>query len=71
MAFIALLSARDGAREGTGAAAGGALIEFGGQPLVEFQARVAIVAGADHILIQTDLASPDLAHMVDRLTAER
>lgn len=71
MAFIALLSARDGAREGTGAAAGGALIEFGGQPLVEFQARVAIAAGVDHVLIQTELASPDLSQMVDRLTGER
>ncbi|HZV17323.1 MAG TPA: hypothetical protein VFF84_01365 [Sphingobium sp.] len=71
MAFIALLSARDSAREGTGAAADGALIEFGGQPLVEFQARIAIAAGADHILIQTDAVTTDLAQLVDRLTGER
>lgn len=71
MAFIALLSARDSAREGTGAAADGALIEFGGQPLVEFQARIAIAAGADHILIQTDSVTTDLAQLVDRLTGER
>jgi len=71
MAFIALLSARDEVREGTGAAADGALIEFGGQPLVEFQARIAIAAGADHILIQTDSVTADLVGLVDRLTAER
>jgi len=67
MAFIALLSARDG----PGAKAGGAPIEFGGQPLVEFQARMAIAAGVEHILIQTDPAAPDLSHLVERLTAER
>lgn len=71
MAFIALLSAREGAREGTGAAVDGALIEFGGQPLVEFQARLAIAAGADHILIQADSVTTDLSRLVDRLTAER
>lgn len=67
MAFIALLSARDG----PGAAAGGAPIEFGGQPLVEFQARMAIAAGAEHILIQSESASPALVQLVDRLAAER
>jgi len=71
MAFIALLSAREGAREGTGAAADGALIEFGGQPLVEFQARIAIAAGADHILIHADSMTAELTRLVDRLTAER
>ncbi len=67
MAFIALLSAR----EGPGAAAGGMPIEFGGQPLVEFQARMAIAAGAEHILIQSEPGSPELSQLVDRLTAER
>ncbi|OJY67101.1 MAG: hypothetical protein BGP16_18045 [Sphingobium sp. 66-54] len=71
MAFIALLSARERVREGTGAAADGALIEFGGQPLVEFQARLAIAAGVDHILIQADGVTADLSRLIDRLTAER
>lgn len=67
MAFIALLSARDG----PGAGAEGAPIQFGGQPLVEFQARMAIAAGARHILIQSDSASAELVQLVDRLAAER
>src|SRR5690606_5106438 len=38
---------------------------------VEFQARLAIAAGAEHILIQTDGVTADLSRLVDRLTAER
>jgi hypothetical protein len=71
MALIALLSARDNARERTAVGHAGSLIEFGGQPLIEFQARMAINAGAEHVFIQVDSTSPDLSQLVDRLTADR
>ncbi len=71
MALIALLSALDNARTRTAAGLAGPLIEFGGQPLVEFQARMAIGAGAEHVLIQVDSSAPDLSQLVDRLTADR
>lgn len=71
MTLIALLSARENARARTAAGAAGPLIEFGGRPLVEFQARMAIAAGAEHVLIQVDSISPDLARLVDHLTADR
>lgn len=71
MALIALLSAHDGARNRTTAGAGAPLIDFGGQPLVEYQARQALSAGADKVLIMVDLPAPDLAQLVDRLSAEQ
>ena len=69
MTLIALLSARDGARERLADGRTGPLIGLGGQPLVEFQARAAINAGADRILILTDIATPDLGQLIDRLGA--
>lgn len=60
MALVALLSARDGA-----------LIDFGGQPLAEYQARLAINAGAERLLVHVDVATHELAQLVDRLSAER
>src|SRR6478735_6825436 len=71
MALIALLSARDGARGRPVAGVAAPLIDFGGQPLVEYQARQALAAGADKVLIMIDLPAPDLAQLVDRLSAEQ
>lgn len=71
MALVALLSARDSARDRAVPGQAGALIDFGGQPLVEYQVRLALNAGAERILIHVDSASPDLAQLVDRIVAER
>jgi len=69
MGLIALLGAREGAREHTADGRPGPLMGFGGQPLVEFQARAAIRAGAERILILADAATADLGQLVDRLVA--
>lgn len=69
MALVALLSARDGARDRAAPDRAAALIDFGGQPLVEYQARLAVNAGAERILIHVEAAAPDLAQLVDRLAA--
>jgi len=69
MALIALLSAHETARERLADGRAGPLIGLGGQPLVEFQARAAISAGAERILILTEAATPDLGQLVDRLGA--
>jgi len=69
MALIALLSAREGARERLADGRTGPLIGFGGQSLVEYQARAAISAGAERILILTEAATPDLGQLIDRLGA--
>jgi hypothetical protein len=69
MALVALLSARDGARDRAAPDRAAALIDFGGQPLVEYQARLAINAGAERIFIHVEAAAPDLAQLVDRLVA--
>ncbi|MBT2185828.1 hypothetical protein [Sphingobium nicotianae] len=71
MALIALLSARDGARNRTAGGLAAPLIDFGGQPLLEYQARQALAAGADKIVILVDAPAPDLAQLVDRLSAEQ
>jgi len=66
MALVALLSARESAR----VRPGGPLIDFGGQPLVEFQARLALEAGADGLLILADAPATDLGQLIDRLATE-
>lgn len=71
MALIALLGARESATDRPVPAHAGALIDFGGQPLVEYQARLALQAGAERILILIDRTAPALVHIVDRLTFER
>jgi hypothetical protein len=71
MALVALLSARDGARDRLSPGAAGRLIDFGGQPLVEYQARLARACGVERVLIQVDAATPDLACLVDRVAADR
>lgn len=70
MALVALLSARDGARDPLSPGAGGRLIDFGGQPLVEYQARLARACGVERVLIQVDAATPDLARLVDRVAGD-
>lgn len=71
MALIALLSARDAARWRSSPLADGSLIDFGGQPLVEYQARLTLETGVDRVIIQVDSPAPDLMRIVDRLVAER
>jgi len=70
MALVALLSARDGALDRAAPGRTGALIDFGGQPLLEYQARLAINAGAERVLIHVDSATADLGQLLDRLAAE-
>jgi hypothetical protein len=70
MAFIALLSARDCARAWTAPHLAPQLIDFGGQPLVEYQARLALAQGADRVLILADSPTSDLTRLVDEVAEE-
>ncbi len=47
-----------------------ASLHFAGQTLVEYQARQAIRAGADRILIMVSVITPALSQAVDRLSAD-
>lgn len=66
MALIALLAARAATASGPA----GAPVDFGGQPLVEYQARLAIAAGAARILIHVDAVTPALSRIVDRIARD-
>ena len=69
MRLITLLSVKELDREGpvTGLAPD---LRFGGQSLVEYQARQALAAGADELIIYADAASADLMQATDRLSRE-
>jgi hypothetical protein len=67
MVLVALLSARIDGRTGDRPAA---TVDFGSQSLIEYQARLAIEAGAERVLVQIDSPTPELARTVDRLLAE-
>lgn len=71
MALVALLSARDGARDHADGDRSGSLIEFGGQPLVGYQARLAVAAGAERVLIHVDEVTPELSRLVDQIGGPR
>ncbi|HUD90007.1 hypothetical protein [Sphingobium sp.] len=47
-----------------------ASLHFAGQTLVEYQARQAVRAGADRILIMVSVITPALSQAVDRLSAD-
>jgi hypothetical protein len=68
MSFAAILSASK-----LSADAGGVLranLHFGGQTLVEYQARQASRAGASAILILVSAVTPQLSQAIDRLSAD-
>jgi hypothetical protein len=65
MALVALLSARESAR----VRPAGPLIDFGGQSLLEYQARLALEAGAQNVLILADSPALDLTRIVERVSA--
>lgn len=68
MTFAAILSAS----RASGDSAGGlrACLYFAGQTLVEYQARQAVRAGADRIMILVGTITPVLSQAVDRLSAD-
>jgi|GEM_PF-403998 len=72
MVLIALLSARAAVRDGSPAGLPPALLDFGGQPLIEYQARLALAAGARKLLIQADAlhadaSLPELTRLADNV----
>ncbi|WP_298395889.1 hypothetical protein [Sphingobium sp.] len=68
MSFAAILSAsRPSADSPSGLRAS---LHFAGQTLVEYQARQAVQAGADRILILVSVITPALSQAVDRLSAD-
>lgn len=74
MVLVALLSARAGWGDGPSAEPPAALLDFGGQSLIEYQARLALGAGAEKLLIHADAGRADilpaLARMADHVGRE-
>jgi hypothetical protein len=68
MSLAAILSASRTVAESPGAMR--ASLHFAGQTLIEYQARQAVQAGADRILILVGTITPQLSQAVDRLSAE-
>lgn len=68
MGFAAILSASRPASDSP--ASSRASLFFAGQTLVEYQARQAVRAGADRILIMVSVITPALSQAVDRLSAD-
>ncbi|MCW2338542.1 hypothetical protein M2337_002775 [Sphingobium sp. B2D3A] len=75
MVLVALLSARNAARDGLQSPVSSALLDFGGQSLIEYQARLALGAGAEKLIIHADAAAaeadlPGLTRMADHIARE-
>ena len=68
MTFVAILSASR--TSGDSPAGLRATLHFAGQTLVEYQARQAARAGADHIFILVNVITPAISQAVDRLSAD-
>ena len=68
MSFAAILSASRAVSDSSGTVR--ASLHFAGQTLVEYQARQAVQAGADRILILVGTITPQLSQAVDRLSAD-
>jgi hypothetical protein len=68
MTFAAILSASRVGQDTTGSLRAG--LHFAGQTLVEYQARQAVRAGADRIMIVVSTITPALSQAVDRLSAD-
>ncbi len=68
MTFAAILSASRAS--GDSPAALRATLHFAGQTLVEYQARQAVRAGADRIMILVSIITPAISQAVDRLSAD-
>ncbi|WP_340264401.1 hypothetical protein [Sphingobium mellinum] len=69
MTFAAILSASRAASQDS-AGSLRASLHFAGQTLVEYQARQAVRAGADRIMILVSVITPALSQAVDRLSAD-
>ncbi|MCP1471444.1 hypothetical protein J3E64_003151 [Sphingobium sp. OAS761] len=68
MGFSVILSASRATGDSSGGLRAG--LHFAGQTLVEYQARQAVRAGADHVLIAVGVITPVLSQAVDRLGAD-
>ncbi|MDI1295523.1 MAG: hypothetical protein PSY12_06495 [bacterium] len=68
MTFAAILSASRATDDSSVALR--ASLHFAGQTLVEYQARQAVAAGADRIMILVSVITPILSQAVDRLSAD-
>jgi hypothetical protein len=68
MGFAAILSASRASAESPAALR--ATLHFAGQTLVEYQARQAVQAGADRIMILVSVITPAISQAVDRLSAD-
>jgi len=68
MTFAAILSASRTGGDSAGSLRGS--LHFAGQTLVEYQARQAVRAGADRVMILVSVITPALSQAVDRLSAD-
>ena len=68
MTFAAILSASRAGGDSAGSLR--ASLHFAGQTLVEYQARQAVRAGADRVMILVSVITPALSQAVDRLSAD-
>ncbi|WP_327753511.1 hypothetical protein VVT58_07685 [Sphingobium sp. SJ10-10] len=68
MTFAAILSASRAGGDSAGSLRGS--LHFAGQTLVEYQARQAVRAGADRVMILVSVITPALSQAVDRLSAD-
>ncbi|AEG48974.1 hypothetical protein Sphch_1285 [Sphingobium chlorophenolicum L-1] len=68
MTFAAILSANRASGDSAGSLR--ASLHFAGQTLVEYQARQAVRAGADRVMILVGTITPALSQAVDRLSAD-
>ena len=68
MTFAAILSASRAGGDSAGSLRAG--LHFAGQTLVEYQARQAVRAGADRVMILVSVITPALSQAVDRLSAD-
>lgn len=68
MTFAAILSASRTSSDSAGSLRGS--LHFAGQTLVEYQARQAVRAGADRVMILVSVITPALSQAVDRLSAD-
>ncbi len=70
MRLVALLNARAPAAGASASAFTADELRIGVHSPVEHQARQALAAGAEHILIRSDQPQGDIAHIADRLSRE-
>lgn len=68
MRLVALLSARETAPDAPERASPPEALRFGDRLLLDYQARQALLAGAEELIVHFDIPSPELTSAADRLS---